>query len=732
MLRIVKDSDKSKVFLWRNLDKVRSVMFSNKKITKEEHNNWWKSLFLDDTRQLFIYSYNNKEVGIVNFFKIDALSGSGHWGFYFGDIFLSLSDRLRSWKDLEEEAIRYAFNNIGLRKLICETLASNFSVLDMHKRNGFLKTSEYNIKINNRSEVVVKMTLNRDKYCSLPNNRESYSVNGYRNSTEKITIALCGNSNLDFIKSDLKKFFKSYDIFVNYALVPYNQYRMLLADPGSILQKQDINLFIFIERIDELFNLKGVDEKNTINLWKEYIDTLAHAKKNIRGDFMVASPTLFSYDIFSSLVKNEALKSKKIIKECHNYFQEKLLPIDGVSELDIAKIQRKIGIKYFHPGKYWYLAKIPFSSEASKEVSNSIVGAWLSNYGLTSKLIIIDLDNTIWGGVIGDDGVSNISIGGDYPGNVFKDIQYCLKGFIKKGFVLAVCSKNTENIAIEAIENHPEMVLNKSDFVSLRINWKSKYINIIDIINEIGIGLSAVCFIDDNIVERNEVRSFLPDVKVPEMPVEISEWPSFINNLPELNTETLTDEDKDRNKRYRNKNTMYNLEQKYKNRDDFLMSLNMKISFSSLNSFNKQRVFQLVQKTNQFNTTVKRYTLYDINNFLDDGDVWAISLEDSFNSREIISTLFVRYISNDIIIDNFVMSCRVLGRNLEVAILAWISKYYGSKGVNNIEARVVTTERNTPIHNLYENNGFIVESENKYKLNLNKSDLKIPNYFNIT
>ena len=286
-------------------------------------------------------------------------------------------------------------------------------------------------------------------------------------------------------------------------------------------------------------------------------------------------------------------------------------------------------------------------------------------------------------------------------------------------------------IAFEVFEKHPDMVLDKDDLAAWRVNWLPKPDNLRDLSAELDLGLASFCFIDDNPLEREEVRASLPEVYVPEMPDEISEWPEYILNLPELAYISLTDEDRKKAEQYKVRSEIKRGERQSESREDFLKTLEMKLSVERLSERNQQRVLQLIKKTNQYNVTTRRHTEADIKSLLKQGECFAVRLKDRLGSDEIIGVLIVVYEYGNARIDTLLLSCRVLGRGVETALLAWLYSHITKKNIKIIIGEVIPTERNQPVRDIYTQHGFIDLGNYMYELRLSEKKIEMPEWIRL-
>ena len=319
----------------------------------------------------------------------------------------------------------------------------------------------------------------------------------------------------------------------------------------------------------------------------------------------------------------------------------------------------------------------------------------------------MDLDNTLWGGVVGEDGIHGIKIGEDYPGNIFKDFQKKIKLLKDRGIALAICSKNDLNIVNEVFEKNNNMVLKKEDFVYIYANWNPKAENINEIAKKIGLGLKNILFVDDNPVEREQVKKFLPDVNV----LELSKDPiDYIDNLldsPLLEIHKLTDTDKKRVESYMNKVKIDNIKTSFTNKEDFYKQLDLEIYIHNLSNENKDRCVQLINKTNQFNATTLRLTEHDLSKY----KIYVLGAKDKYNDYENMGILITTEKDNSIIIENYLMSCRFLGKGLENEFIQWLLSYAKNKNYEKVIGKIIITDRNEPVRNIYKQNNFTYEND---------------------
>lgn len=352
------------------------------------------------------------------------------------------------------------------------------------------------------------------------------------------------------------------------------------------------------------------------------------------------------------------------------------------------------------------------------------------------KCIVLDLDNTLWGGVLGEDGISGIKIGGDYPGKAFLFFQKSLLELSKTGVILTVSSKNNEADVQEAWEKNPFMVLRKDHFAAYRINWNDKATNIRELAEELNIGLDSFVFVDDNPTERELIRQMLPMVSVPEFPTQPYELPVFFKEIVDsyFRVYTITEEDKQKTDQYKANAARSREQSSFSDLESFLESLDIQLIVEAANEFNIPRIAQMTQKTNQFNLTTRRYTDSDIKGFLESGwKIWCISVMDRFGDSGITGTIFV----SDDAIDTLLLSCRILGKGIETAFLKCVLGVLKEQGIKKVRADYLPTPKNAQVSDFYDRCGFTcvdvaANGEKSYELDLNNADLRIEKYYHIT
>lgn len=375
---------------------------------------------------------------------------------------------------------------------------------------------------------------------------------------------------------------------------------------------------------------------------------------------------------------------------------------------DLAALQSRIGLEKWIDSKFYISANMVFSLSVLPAIAKNMLDIIQPIRGHFKKCLILDLDNTLWGGVIGDDGVERIQIGALGIGKVFTEIQQWAKALKNRGIILAVCSKNTEHIAKAAFENHPDMVLQLEDFAIFVANWNNKADNIRYIQKVLNIGFDSMVFIDDNPAERAIVRQHLPAVCVPELPKNAAQYLDFLRQENLFETAAVTQKDALRTQQYRTEAQRKIAQQSFVDEAAFLESLEMKGTAKSFDAFSIPRVAQLTQRSNQFNLRTIRYTEADIQAISDNPNyiTFAFQLADKFGEHGLISVLILEKKAPDLFIDTWIMSCRVLKRGMEFFVLETLIAATRQLGFQRLVGEYLPTPKNGLVENHYRDLGF--------------------------
>ncbi len=388
-----------------------------------------------------------------------------------------------------------------------------------------------------------------------------------------------------------------------------------------------------------------------------------------------------------------------------------LADAEGVDLLALDDRAARDGLCHWHDPVFWHQAKQEVSLAASPFYGDLVGRLVAAKRGRSAKCLVLDLDNTLWGGVIGDDGLDGIILGqGSAAGEAFLGFQSYVKELTKRGVILAVCSKNDEATALSVFEQHPEMVLTRSDIASFVANWEDKATNIRTIAHQLDLGLDSLVFVDDNPFEREVVRSELPQVCVLELPDDPALYGACLADAGYFEGLAVTDEDRERTHYYQANASRGELRERATDLTSYLGQLQMTLQWRRFDNLGLRRIVQLINKTNQFNLTTRRYSEADVVAVMQDPNSFGLQfrLRDRFGDNGIIAVVIGRLAEGtDVLLDTWLMSCRVLGRRVEEATLNVVAAEARRLGARRLIGIYRPTAKNTLVRGHYAKLGFV-------------------------
>jgi FkbH-like protein len=407
---------------------------------------------------------------------------------------------------------------------------------------------------------------------------------------------------------------------------------------------------------------------------------------------------------------------------------------EGVYILDYDALVARHGRDKWTDNRKWLTMRLPIAAPYLVAIAEEWLRFIYPLTGKAAKAVAVDLDNTLWGGVLGEDGVQGIQLGGEYPGAGFLELQRALLDLSRRGILLAIVSKNDPDDAWNAIGSHPQMLLRREHFAAHRIGWNNKADSIREIAKELNIGLDAMAFLDDNPVERQLVRMELPDVIVIDLPTDPLSYAQTVRATPEFERLQISEEDRLRTQYYRDQRQREELSATCATTEDFLRSLRQKVEILPASQATIPRIAQLTQKTNQFNLTTKRYSETDISGFASRGDmhVYSLRVTDVFNDNGITGVAILHHVDDGCEIDTFLLSCRVIGRTVETALLSFLCAQARQQGATRMFGWFLPTRKNAPAATFYPAHGFDVietsEAGTRFSLSLTGKDVPFPEW----
>jgi FkbH-like protein len=462
--------------------------------------------------------------------------------------------------------------------------------------------------------------------------------------------------------------------------------------------------------VDTIFEAQISKLKSTYNtLWQNY-----------QKPIVVNNIEYPLYRPLGNLDKSMFQGKTAYIDRLNNEISKYITSINGVYLCDINYLSSFVGLQRWFDERIWHSYKLAISFEGTVYLAKELVNIINSIFGNSKKCLVLDLDNTIWGGVIGDDGVENIKLGaGMAEGEAYLAFQHECLELAKRGVILAVASKNDHETGIEGL-NKSESLLKESDFASLAISWESKDLGLQKISKELNIGLDSLVFADDNPAERHIISTSLSSVGVIKMPDNPSEYALALDRCGFFESVNLSKDDLERNKFYLQDKKRQDVKSTFANYGEYLSSLQMTASIYEVDEASLPRVTQLINKTNQFNLTMRRTDETEIE-FVKNSDNWIVicgKLSDRFGDNGLVSVIGGQVIGDELQIEFWVMSCIVFGRELECAMFDFLSETTIKKGCNKIVGNYIKGPKNNMVANFYENLGFADLDSGRYEFEL--------------
>ena len=529
-----------------------------------------------------------------------------------------------------------------------------------------------------------------------------------KSKKKKLKIFSLYNFNSIVLENYIRYFLKEQNIDVNFSQNAYDQidqeilskkFHKKIKDYRFLIIGSDINKKIFFDL--SLIDIYLTQLKN--NLKQALFKT--NKLKNFNIIFFNVSTVLTSF--YTS--KSDFFKIQKKIQNFNFYLEKTAKKNKNLILLDIDNLTKLVGIDNFYDQSNYYLSKIPFTEVANNYISREIAKIITAELKIRKKCLVVDLDNTLWGGVLGEEGIEGVDIGKTFKGECFKNFQKYLKILQQRGVILAISSKNNLKDVQECFKKNEEMILKFNDFSSFQINWEEKFNNLNKIARELNIGKDSIVFFDDSEFEREQMKKFNPQIKTLDVPKDPENFIQTIENsfLFYQNQDTL--EDKKKKYQYDLIRKVNNAKINAKNIDGFLKNLSMKLEISYITSTNFDRSVQLTNKTNQFNLTTRRFSSSQLKNYIKSKNQLSLvgRLKDKFGDHG-ITALVMTSKKNKFSwkIDNFLISCRIFGRGVENIFLFELLKKLKLKKIKNVEGKFIQSQKNSLCKDFYTKNKF--------------------------
>lgn len=540
----------------------------------------------------------------------------------------------------------------------------------------------------------------------------------------ELKVSLLGDTATQFLATSIKGIGVERGYNINLFEAEYNQVERQVLDPTSDLHQFAAKYTVVFQsshKLLETYSLK--DASDWSKLCEERIQFIRTLCETIEGKIIYFNYPEIDDTVFGQYANRTELSFIWQIRQLNCELMRLTQEYPNLYICDIAALQNQFGREWMFDSSVYVSTEMVLSLDALPYVGSRVMDIISAIEGKFKKCLILDLDNTVWGGVVGDDGWENIQVGhGLGIGKAFTEFQEWVKKLKSRGIIIAVCSKNDEDKAKEPFEKNPEMLLRLDDIAVFVANWENKADNIRTIQQILNIGFDSMVFLDDNPFERNMVRENVPGVCVPELPEDPGDYLEFLYSLNLFETASYSVGDKDRTKQYQTEAKRVQAAQKFTNEADFLKSLDMVSVVEGFTPFNTPRVAQLSQRSNQFNLRTVRYA---------DGEITALgasdkhvclsfTLEDKFGDNGLICVIIMeKRDAKTLFVDTWFMSCRVLKRGMENFTLNTMVEYAKAHGFERIVGEYIPTLKNGMVKEHYPNLGFKAIGENLYELDVN-------------
>lgn len=546
------------------------------------------------------------------------------------------------------------------------------------------------------------------------------------------------------IEDFLKYLCASKNLDVEFKFSDFNNIYQEVSKQNSQVVNNEIDIIIIMLKLENIsrnlarrfcsLSKKDIsDERHYILNFVESTLSEIRKKSNAMVIFhLFETPEYPAYGILDTQSENYHLGT---IKGINNSLLDLKHHFNNLYFINNDFVLKRIKRDDIYDNRYWHIGQAPYSNSALREFSIEQFKFIQSYLGMNKKCLVLDCDNTLWGGVIGEDGLTNIAIGTEYPGSCYLEFQEEILNLYHRGIILALNSKNNENDVWNVFEKHPNMLLKKEHFSSWRINWQNKADNILSIAEELNIGIESMVFFDDSEFEINLIAKKLPEITTIHAPENASDYRKSINECGLFDSLIFSDEDRKRTERYRAESLRKEYNRKFDNLEDYLKSLEIELSITLADDSLIPRLSQLTKRTNQFNLTTKRYSESEISFFHKSAswDILSLSYKDRFGESGLTGLLILNYLGKEAVIDSFLLSCRIIGRGVEEAFLSSCLLFLEKKNINKVACHYERTEKNTLVENFFDNRMFNLISKTdalkKYSYNINFREIMIPPYF---
>ena len=532
-------------------------------------------------------------------------------------------------------------------------------------------------------------------------------------------IAIAGSMTVEPLEPYLGAHLLSKKFKPQLSIAPFNQLRQVCHDHRSVLGPHDFKAVVLLWRVEDLFpemlarclDTPGALE-DLLREVKSLADSVAHLRRSFNDTLIVSTPTYPSMPGFEVLEMGQASAGMAIFHAISQFWTQEIARQERVRLFDLHGLMLNAGMRQAHDVRKWLLYRQPYTESFWQDIGR-MLGRMIGAEKISpKKCVVLDLDNTLWGGIIGEDGLEGIQLGDDFPGKAYRDFQRHLLYLKNKGVLLAVATKNNADDAYEVFDKHDAMVLSRKEIAVFEIHWESKVESIKRVAKKLNIGVDSLVFVDDNPKEIGEVTERLPDVSCVMVPEELAYLPGLLTETDFFDFADVTDEDRRRTEMMAADNIRQET-QETMSEEEFRRSLNLKIDVFTAQKQHLARVTQLINKTNQFTMTTIRRTQDEVEALAlsKDALVLGMDIKDKYGDYGLVGVAILMKQNSRCIIDTLLMSCRVLGRGAEDTFIAKIAEAAETLGCAEMRGKYIPTAKNGVVKDLYERFNFSYDSQ---------------------
>lgn len=523
----------------------------------------------------------------------------------------------------------------------------------------------------------------------------------------ELRIVIAATFTAEAVASSLKLWARAFGLRISVEFAGFNQIVQELLSPGSLFHGNRTGLNVVLTRPEDLLADDRASSSETL------LDAIATFSREANGTLVVATlpPAV------SKLVQLD----RKQVEELRTAWRQKLAELPEITQLDFARVVEEIGATAATQTDHEIIARSPYSADVYRELGILLARLVRQRRVAPAKVVAVDADGVLWGGVIAEDGLPGIHLGSDHPGRSFRLFQQYLRSLKANGQLLVLVSRNQPEDVWKVFDQHPEMVLRREDFAGARINWQPKSQNLKELARELNLGLDSFVFIDDDAANRLEMEANAPGVTVIPLPVDAAQYVPVISQLWRFDAPQLTTEDRSRTLMMQQETERQRLQQTSGDLKSYLQSLSLRVVMRPANEVDMPRVAQLTQKTNQFNLSLKRRSVSELRALSDRCQIQVIEASDRFGDYGLVGVCILERpndVSAPFHLDTLLMSCRVLGRGVEGATLHGLAKLVRADGGQRLVAPLVIGPRNQPVAEFLAQSGFRSEDGSLYLLDV--------------